>query len=151
MVLDRELFLSHFSGLTKTDYYLDGDSLYIYKEGFTRFNAFIKNHYAKLEMEINHKKYEYVLNKIFPQRVEKIGQLSPSTAICIRMSDSIDSNKFETNFLIDSAHFDITGEVVTILPEAIANFNKAIDALYVKFSEKTLSKSNENTVSMKFF
>lgn len=59
--IDPILFSKHFSGLNKLDYSLVDDSLVITKEGISRFNDIIKSHFQILEMELNHKKYEWVI------------------------------------------------------------------------------------------
>lgn len=52
---------------------------------------------------------------------------------------------------MERSDFYITDNEITIFPDAIADFNKATEFLYVGLSHKLLMKPKEESVSFKMF
>lgn len=147
--LDPVVFYRYFnpqSGCTLID-----NSLLIAKESILRFKNIIKNHFKVLEMELNHKKCGAVLTPLLDNKTKSISQISPDSALLVRFQDEINETLFNKHFMMDKSNFDLSGDELTIFPDGITDFNKAIDFLYVEFTQKFLTKRDEKAFSPKLF
>lgn len=145
--IDQTSFLNCFNRLRKLDYILDEKSLFIAREGISRFNIIIKQEFELLQMNLNHKKYERVLNQTLGT-VQEIKQLSPNTAIDIFFENHIEEKVFDI-FSMDKSDFSIFENQLTIFQNGIDPFNKAIDCLYEDIAEKSLKQLEQKPVSFK--